>query len=307
MIRSFTLAGGRNSFLENLPVRGRKLEFTPGLNVIFAPNATGKSTALKMLAALTSLHNVRRGDTAEGLPAFGMDFWESVMGRGRRSYQEALEYLPNHVFDQIFRRRESRKGRIEQADLVRFELEWDRRPALLIEGRGAMESVSYFGQSAYGIAEEVENLFSDRAASSGQAVLGRLFRVMGQLQEREPPYYPKSIADREGDTVWAPRCKLWNTWVDQFKPKGHKRPTLLLDEPDLSLSPFAQRALWGKLAELAEERKIQLICTSHSPFCLTGPNVVELVDGYAKETQAAFVKLGEDLTKMTKEGLQNPE
>lgn len=70
---------------------------------------------------------------------------------------------------------------------------------------------------------------------------------------------------------------------------------LLIDEPDIHLHPHVQERLVGVLAEVAKEREIRIILTTHSPFIVrgapAGTNVCWLQDGKIESQNRDLVEL----------------
>ena len=75
-----------------------------------------------------------------------------------------------------------------------------------------------------------------------------------------------------------------------FRPK-----ILLIDEPDIHLHPTVQEALTGILRDIAQQRSITILMTTHSPFIVrgapAGTNVVWLSEGQKKSDDRAIVEL----------------
>ncbi|VVE28695.1 DNA replication and repair protein RecF [Pandoraea horticolens] len=69
---------------------------------------------------------------------------------------------------------------------------------------------------------------------------------------------------------------------------------LLIDEPDIHLHPHVQERLAGVLAELARERGIKILLTTHSPFIVRGAppgtNVCWLQDGKIESKDRMLVE-----------------
>ena len=98
-----------------------------------------------------------------------------------------------------------------------------------------------------------------------------------------------AVAAKPVSVEWAMRRdrvnKLWQTWLDDVTQELTAKipvgpPTILLDEPDRSLSLPNQKQLWAGLPRLA--KKTQIIVATHSSFALNVPGAtyVELTPGY---------------------------
>src|SRR5690606_26431685 len=70
---------------------------------------------------------------------------------------------------------------------------------------------------------------------------------------------------------------------------------LLIDEPDIHLHPNVQEKLAGVLAEIARERKMKVLMTTHSPFIVRGApvdaKVYWLQEGAKKSEDRSAVEL----------------
>ena len=102
-------------------------------------------------------------------------------------------------------------------------------------------------------------------------------------------YRPSSVND-----VWAQKVTDFVAYVSTLPRRGPK--TVLLDEPDKSLSIPNQQALWTQsLPGLA--RHCQVIVATHSPFALAAPapvTVIEFEPGYVEACRAAVRALATD-------------
>jgi predicted ATPase len=236
--------------------------FKPGLNILFGPNACGKSTVLKMIGAYCSI-NTARGESG----------WTRFQNPGFDKVKE----LP-HAFKKLS------PGGCEA------EIEWDGTPTLLADpGISDQTSFSYFYDSKEdspdgmtGITDQLQMMHTK--ASSGQMRLVKIHQYYEAL--KKPPVInqlPKKA--KSVNSVWR---GSWNRLVEYVNTLSQKGPnTLLLDEPDRSLSIHTQMLFWTKaipnMAKFA-----QVIVASHSPFAFTSKdaNWIEFEDGYLENSQS---------------------
>lgn len=293
MIKSVKLAGATDTHLANLPIHGRTFAFEPGVSVLFGPNGCGKTTLLRLLAAVTSLHGFRSG-LFNGLPELELtDDLDRPARATQKNIENRVSRLPDYMFRVLFCKTPSNAGSQKRKTTpLKLTLDWERSPVFFVSGKDAFSTPSFMGQTEYGIVEEVANTFSQGRLSAGQSMLARLERMIAQAQNAQVPYYTKY---NHVNSLWQLRCKVWNAWVDRFEPVPNARPTLILDEPDMSLAPIAQQRLWEALAAISRDHGIQIIAASHSPFCLQADNVIEIGDGYIMNSVMAVLQLASKL------------
>lgn len=251
-------ARATEGFAAALPaLSGRTFAFGPGLNLLFGPNGIGKSTLLRLAGAYA-------GCAQSG--------WSTAAGG-----DDTIPYPARF-------RRLAPKG-------CAAEVAWDGAPALM--ARLDALPAHGFSDREEEFAEQIDALVN--APSSGEAVLGRISALARAL--RAPPdlslvertwdvdghrYLPSSVNDQ-----WAQKVGDFVAYVSTLPRRGPM--TVLLDEPDRSLSIPNQQALWARsLPGLA--RHCQVIVATHSPFALAAPGpvtVVEFEPGYVESCRAA--------------------
>lgn len=125
-------------------------------------------------------------------------------------------------------------------------------------------------------------------ASTGQTTLRRMDRCLAVLTGKAEP--PKKIDWRIksaiANDVWRAKLKNVENLLAPAISKG--QPTVLLDEPESGMSLLWQAALWRKvLASQAVAERCQIICASHSPFCLGIPHAhyIEMEKDYIANCQ----------------------
>lgn len=228
----------------------KKMEFTSGINILFGSNGVGKSVALKFLKAYCSI------------PVAG---WTQLVDP---------KTLAPDPFPHAYRAMTPEKDRVV--------VDWDGTPVFYNSGDIADTNAWFYqrgGMSEDGLSTEQERLMNmAEKPSSGQYRLkkiNRIFSVVGNPPEIKPD--PKL-----GDV--SKQLEYLNSL-----PKGG-RITLLLDEPERSLSLPKQKKLLEVLLQFSKD--YQIITACHSPFVLGLPreqiNIIEIDRGYVNECDGLF-------------------
>lgn len=77
----------------------------------------------------------------------------------------------------------------------------------------------------------------------------------------------------------------------------HRRISLLVEEPELSLFPSNQRGLVNHMVSQVNTSCVDLVMATHSPYILTALNVLMLADkAMAKDRESTINVLGNDIT-----------
>jgi len=242
-------------------LKGRqRIDFKPGLNILWGPNGSGKSTVLTLIARM--LHCEQGGVSCVTSRSIENAF--TVAGTSRNG--DRTETLPVGVVP------------VHDGQPA---MHFDPSHAVGLECGGAAIDWDF---SNMGIAN---TMFQ---GSSGQTVMMRINTILGAIIR--PTEFPKTIewkhplvepTERPTDK-W--RMKAWE--VAQFLKGTIERgqPTVLLDEPDRSLSLKTQAGLWQNLAK-RYAGNIQIIAASHSPLALKlpGANYIEIEPGYLAECE----------------------
>lgn len=246
-------------FVEGFPLeiyKGKPLEykFTKGFNIIFSGNGAGKSVMLKFLKAYT------------GIPKAG---WSSIV----EPVQLASDSLPLGYAGLT----------PEKTNAI---VPWDGRPAFYNAGDISNSQTWFFqnvGQSDDGITSEQEQFLNmAEKPSSGQFRLQKINKVLS-LIGKEPNLLemPANIKDTRS-------AQRQIDFIKSLPRNG--RVTMLLDEPERSLSLPKQRKLLEVLMEFSEN--YQIIAACHSPFALELPrdkvNLIEIDRGYIEECDNLF-------------------
>jgi len=228
----------------------KKFNFTDGLNCAFGTNGCGKSVALKFLKAYCSI------------PVAG---WTTLVDPKMLS----PDPLPHGY-------------RAFTPDKLPAIVDWDGTPVFYNSGDIADSNVWFYqkdGTSEDGLSTEAERFQAmiDKP-SSGQYRLKKINKMLSVVGN--PP-------------ALKPNPKLGDV-KDQleYMESLHKdgKITLLLDEPERSLSLPKQKKLLDVLLDFSD--KFQIIIACHSPFILSLPrdkvNFIEIQPNYLDECDKLF-------------------
>lgn len=229
----------------------RKLEFKPGLNILYGPNGCGKSTILKILADTMCATQGGLSVLTQNALSETVDIW----GNGK--------------------------------DKIALEVAHDGQPVMFCDPRTTVGlSSGAFDDDFFekGLVEVTER----RKKSHGQASVARLGAVIGVLNGKlEPPTQVKrNFAKGAVNSLWGKGIDVVEARMQGQGAKGQF--TILLDEPESNFSLRWQRNLWSMIADPLVAARLQVIVASHSLFALgiEHANYLDLVEGHRQETQS---------------------
>lgn len=249
--------------------RKKRIEFPPGITLLFGPNGSGKST---IIATLAKTMCAWQGGVSKLTEASMREFFrlDIDVAPGRDSAKILDGAVPEH----------------------------DGRGVLYLDPTKAPGMGAHHGiDDDFGFAQ-IQDHFNTRA-SAGQITVSRMNDVFAALQD------PSSIPKPDLDFVKHRRGTLSDMWLpvmerlaEVARGDGGKRkagiPTLLLDEPDRSLSiPWAAN-MWFNIAERHDPKTVQIIAATHCPFALDLPNVnyIETEPGYLDQCRRVMQQVG---------------
>lgn len=266
---------------------GRKIEFKPGkINLIFGPNASGKTTILKAIAGC--------GGTTDGYPTLvgPLDLksgWDEKL-----SYDHMTKYISDMMMNSA-------------------DIDWDGAP-IYYDNFANRKSYGCIGDmcgSVLGddIMTEIQYMMSKDKISLGQNtmyLMNRLFDIA-----KEHLCYAdifKKYVNQDGtfkkdfgcNDVWGEAYKYQLSYYLSREKSLVKSPsTFLFDELDKSLDIANIYALYTEvLPRLVKETGIQVIIISHSPLVLSDKirnsemyNLISTDEQYTKDCLEHLGKL----------------
>lgn len=263
MITAARVTGG---YAAKLPaLMDRKFSFKPGANIVFGPNGCGKSTLLGILAAYSAV-------PANGIESeMGWSRAPSGMSIGLRDsvkYPKALSGLTPGDSEAVVR--------------------WDGSPTMYQHTALADQRRAYIGETdgILDTSEELSVLMGH--PSSGEQRLYRFKKLMAKL--KSPPDLTQPADAKHGLSNME---KPFVQYISKLSRKGPS--TILLDEPERSLSPELHEQFWGELVPMFS-KKYQMIIATHSnhSFLLLGKaNFIDMIEGKLLHAQVGILMLAD--------------
>lgn len=153
----------------------------------------------------------------------------------------------------------------------RAVVKWDGSPVFFQSAAKSDAPITYFGQTDI-LSEHEEIMEVMSKPSDGQKRLDRINRLAKLLPN------PPDLTDTKN--LHNETMKKFAKYVSSLPRKGPM--TLLLDEPDRSLSVENQAIIWAGLSNWA--KKFQVIVATHSLMPLLhlpeGSTIIDMADGY---------------------------
>lgn len=247
-----------------------RIEFKPGLNVLFGWNGSGKSTILNII-----------GNTMAAIQS----------GTSVVTSKHILDTIEYYTTDSI------------ATDKIAVDVVHDGQPIVYCDPNIELQlDDDFFGES-------IARIFSSSRSSTGEKVIKKCNRVLQILSGKsEVPNEIRYIhPDEEEVTKDRFFAKINNVWQAKFliveerlRPKLPTigQPTICLDEPDANLGFVPQMRMWDIFRDKKVVDKYQLIVATHSLASLgiKGANYIDLDDGeYRNKCITKFTELANRL------------
>ena len=275
--------------------RNKKIEFKPGLNVLFGGNGSGKSTLLQMMGmSLAAVQGGRScvtstwlsevfvglGTQSPGIPGKLMHDGQPIMYFDARAKEGFLGGGFDDDFFDMGLENSMRRGSTGQIGLTRL----DRMLSVLRE-----EQEPEPGKAKQTTKEKSGTAVTPKELSRERERTSRKSKSVGFPQEIE------FKVSRGVNSYWEPRLKAVDDMMAAKIPKGPR--TLLFDEPESGFSFDWQDRLWRGVFERVDAAKFQVIIATHSPFALAipGANYIEMEPGYLDQSEKSLRHLAERL------------
>lgn len=263
---------------DTIPFLKERMVFKPGMNIVFGPNASGKSTLINTLALL--MHCDQAGFqkiTETSLRALG----ESV-GKG-----------------------DDRKLALPDQKVLHSGCDTRFVSAERVVGYHESELDHDFIQDQIGL------MRAKRTMSSGQMSVVKVNRIFQQKVRTTP--IEQSIRSSQMVGPWQPLLEEIEKNM-AGAPTGDNKLCFLMDEPDRSLDFLKQATVWEALRSHNSLGMAQFIIASHSPFALDIPeaNYIETEPGAMAAMRSVLAKWGwerksvPDITPLTKKAPAEP-
>lgn len=263
MIKSATIKTGFASQLE--AIKGKNFKFTPGLNVLFGPNGCGKTSMLKILGAYS------------GTEAGWSKFIEPINLHLLMDEEEKKKVKFPSCFSAIS------PGKCEA------KVDWDGTATFLTSA--TMDAVpSYVGNDSEDGLASASELIGQMVGklSQGQVRIHRLLK-MRELSKNLPDLTKLPGSYKSVNSSWTDAMDLFANYVKTLPREGPG--TILLDEPDRSLSIPNQVDLWTIVMQKLSE-KFQVIVATHCEYALyVDCNMIEMIPGYVDQCKNAIGKV----------------
>lgn len=261
MFESISLKGlgksARFGYAAKLPFfsKKRKIEFKPGLNILFGPNGCGKSTVLRILS-----------DTM-----FATQGGTSVVTSN--ALQESVDKW-------------SRSG---LNDAIGLEVAHDGQPVVFCDPRNTVGLAGgSFDDDFLGLG--LRNLLAQKKGSHGQLSAHRIDSALAILMgdAKMPAAVEWRVSRKNTNSHWASALAIAESRMKASIARG--QPTLILDEPEANFSLLWQSRIWDLISSPAVIRDFQVIVATHSVFALgfANANYIDFEPGYLEQATNAL-------------------
>lgn len=272
-----------NEFYKNVPAgykndtmrtccRGKKFEFDENkINIIFGPNASGKTTILNHIA-LTAMCGDGNGN---------LDGWTNPNAFRPSDFWSLRDDNEQTVNDLVIQKKDC------ESNVV-----WDGAPVYYynFNNRRVTGSFEDIQGSMFSVMEGAAFMFESKAMSGAQKNLykiNKLVNIIGQNITAEDIIKNAIKATSGYNDTWQDNTNAGVKYIRQFITDNPGKKTLLIDEIDNTLDISVMISLYKTfLPKLAEHA--QLIIVSHNPLVLSDLcdpekyNIVSMSDKYTK-------------------------
>lgn len=235
--------------VKNLKTR-RVFKFKPGLNILWSPNGTGKTSILRQLSGYLHCNQGGRSVVTQASVQEA-----SMLGKGKKKKGSPFKSftVPHGV-----------KVTFDGLSVVNFD------PHHEIGRIGGSFDYDF-------MTEGVADIYAH--GSEGQMALFRL----QQLIENSTREIEWRINKNHCNSTWA-------AWLEEIEKQLEASceegpPTIIMDEPDGALDWHNKKMLWDWIWKAKDH--LQIIMATHSIFALRSPkgtNWLELVKGYKEQS-----------------------
>lgn len=238
----------------------KKLEFKPGLNVLFGPNGCGKSTVLQILARTMC---ATQGGISAVTEAAVHDNVDMLAGIGR--------------------------AKTGMRSNIGLKVAHDGQPAVFCDPRARIGLLGTGGAFDDDFFEEGLNEISTMGKRShGQASLSRASVALAVLEGKAqfPSEVVRRVNRKQVNSTWCQALDVLE--ADMVATVSRGQGSVLLDEPEANFSLVWQSRLWKRLADKAVANNFQVIVATHSPFALAiaHAHYIDFVPGFRAEAEA---------------------
>lgn len=256
MIRTFSVndpAMAPVSWWHTVFKDARSFDFGPGINVLWGPNGSGKTTVIRALARLFHCEQ-------SGFPVVTSASLNSLLDRRGSLFRTDKEQLHYH---------ETLRASVTVQHDGQGVCSFDPSVAPGLLGGGAAFDDDFFSEGV------VNTMFK---GSSGQTTEFRLQKVLATIVNKQTPNVERRMRQEEANGYHGQRIQVADAWLKPSIEQGP--PTILFDEPERSFDLQHQIAIWRVMRAYADE--VQFIVASHNFFALQLPEAhyIEMTPGY---------------------------
>lgn len=257
MIKSFKLNKKQclHDYESDIKFLSKKINFKPGLNIVFGPNGSGKSTLLKIIA------------------------------RQHFALRSGKPVLTTSDISNL-----SKSKELAHTGLV----EHDGQPLIFVDPRVDVGLISgafddeFFGDGVRTIMQKKSSTGQYTSMRINEAL-----KMIMESPESFPAEIERRVSVNEVNNLWKDRFLQAEKMLEPSIPVGQK--TILMDEPESGLSLLWQSGLWKNVFESEQAKKFQIIVATHSPFALgiKHAHYIETEHGYVDQCVEQFTNFGE--------------